>query len=123
MVTEFLKHVDLDLLVLCISAVVFLGMMINWHTRPNNSFDLKDTFVDKSGTLSLSKLGQMIAMLVSTWIIIYQTRHNLLTEWLFTGYMLAWAGANVAHKWLDQKESHTKSVDDNVTKIVDDTTK
>lgn len=84
----------------------FFSILISWHLNKNNSIDLK-TILVKDGELSLSKLGQLIALLVSTWIIVYQTRHELLTDWLFTGYMVAWSGANLASKWIDRGNTST----------------
>ena len=96
-----------ELFVLSAGTIVFLCIMWWWHVKKNIEFDVKDIFIDgRSKRFSLAKLGQFVAMLVSTWIIIYQTRHGLLTEWLFTGYMVAWAGANIAGKWLDIKQQN-----------------
>ena len=100
-----------ETLVLGIGTILFLIILSWWHARKNVEFDVKDIFIDgRTNRLSLAKLGQFVAMLVSTWIIIYQTRHGLLTEWLFTGYMLAWAGANIAGKWLDKKPNADQSL-------------
>lgn len=84
----------------------FFSILLSWHLNKNNSIDLK-TILVKDGELSLSKLGQLIALLVSTWIIVYQTRAGLLTEFVFTGYMVAWSGANLASKWIDRGNTST----------------
>lgn len=93
----------------------FFSILLSWHLNKNNSIDLK-TILVKDGELSLSKLGQLIALLVSTWIIVYQTRHELLNEWLFTSYLFTWTGANVMSKYLGPRSpaSRQDNVDDSV---------
>ena len=98
---EIIKTINLETWLLAISAGFFLYLLYSWHTDKNTSLDVR-TLVMTGDKLSLAKMGQFIAMIVSTWVIIYQTRATLLTEWLFTGYMLAWAGAGVAGKLIDK---------------------
>lgn len=101
---NFLSTLSLDTIVLIAGfAIIFITMII-WHRRPDVKFDIKSVVVDKSGKFSLSKFGQLIALLVSTWIIIHQTRSGLLTEWLFSFYMCAWSGTNLIGKYLDAKK-------------------
>jgi len=80
-----------------------LGLLlaILYAQRQPDAFDLRHLIVDsKTGRVSLFKTGQLVALMTSTWILIHETRANNLTEWLFTAYMLAWTGANVAQKFL-----------------------
>lgn len=80
----------------------FFSLLFYWHSR-NDSFDLRWLLVDtKTNKVSLFKLGQLVALCVSSWALVHQTINNVLTEWLFTGYMIAWAGANIAKKFLDK---------------------
>jgi len=77
-------------------------LLWTWHHDDSN-FSIKSIVSDDNGKFSLSKTGQFVSMLVSTWVIVYQTNHGVLTEWLFTGYMLAWAGANAYKQYLSTK--------------------
>jgi hypothetical protein len=82
---------------------LFLGAVVwRWQRAPD-SFDLRKIIVDAGGDVSLAKIGQIVALLVSTWVLIHETRAGKMTEWLFTGYMLAWAGANLISKAIDKK--------------------
>jgi hypothetical protein len=66
-----------------------------------DSFDIRDLIVDDTtGKLSLSKLGQFVALVLSSWGLIYLIMHGTLTEIYFQGYMLTWAGANVVSNGL-----------------------
>ena len=99
--------INLDTAVLAIGALAALLVLYRWQ-RGDDTFDLRWLIVDsKSGHVSLFKTGQAVALLASTWVLIYQTRHEHLTEWLFGTYMLAWAGANVARRLID-KDKETK---------------
>lgn len=85
------------LLVLLLVLVVLLALQLRrWH-RDDTRFDLRDLLTDKgSQRVSLSKFGQFMALLVSTWALVFEVTAGRLSEWLFTAYMLAWAGAQVA---------------------------
>jgi len=45
---------------------------------------------------SLGRVGQFVALLVSTWGFVALTVEGKLTEWYVTAYMLVWAGAQAA---------------------------
>lgn len=82
------------LLVLVAALVCQLGL---WHRKRGDQFDLRDLVTDKGAQrVSLSKFGQLVALLVSTWALVHETLSGRLSEWLFGAYMLAWAGAQVA---------------------------
>jgi hypothetical protein len=99
---DFLKTLDIETIVLAFGTLLFLLLLVKWHVDSKNDLDIRSAFM-KDGKLSLAKSGQALALIVSTWVLIYQTRNNRLTDWLFTGYMVAWSGANMASKYLDTK--------------------
>jgi hypothetical protein len=99
---DFLKTLDIETIVLAFGTLLFLVFLVKWHVDSENDLDIRSAFM-KDGKLSLAKSGQALALIVSTWVLIYQTRNNRLTDWLFTGYMVAWSGANMASKYLDTK--------------------
>lgn len=101
MFETILSTLDLETLVLGIASLVFILFIVKAHFGVN-AFDIKSTVTDENGRFSLSKFGQLVALLVSTWVLIYETRKGHLTEWLFAGYMAAWAGANLLNKYLDR---------------------
>lgn len=93
-----------DNLTLLIFTGFGLMLLVVWHRHPDN-FDLRHLLMDsKTDRVSLMKCGQLFALLVSTWVLIRETNHDRLTEWLFAGYMLTWAGANVARRWIDKDQ-------------------
>lgn len=101
---------DLNLNIETITLIVgFVGaviVLIIWHLG-SKQFDASQIVSNTDGTFSLSKFGQLLSLLVSTWIIIYQTRHGLLTEFLWSAYLLTWAGANAYTKYLESKKPET----------------
>lgn len=110
---DFITSISPDVLILSIGGLVLCFLLTVWHLSSKETFDIKDLFCDETGKFSLNKTGQFIALLTSTWIIIYQTRHNLLQDWLFTTYMLAWAGANLTSKFLDQRNNRLSTKEEN----------
>jgi hypothetical protein len=98
------SQITLDLIILTIGAAVIIGVLIYWHLDEKTRFDVRDLMVDhQTKILSLNKIGQLFALLVSTWIIIHETRVGRLTEFLFTGYMAVWSGSSLLSKYLDNK--------------------
>jgi len=72
---------------------------------PVQKFSIEDLFLDgKTGRASLSKLGQFMALCVSSWGFVFLTLNGTLTEWFYGTYMVAWSGTSLVHKWLDQQK-------------------
>jgi hypothetical protein len=95
----------ISLLVLCSVALIILW---HWHNSKASDFDLRWGIVDTTtGKFSLSKFGQLVSLILSSWMLIHETRAGRLNEWMFTGYMLAWTGANIANKYIDAKKVTT----------------
>lgn len=97
-----MSSVPLDtILLLGLGAV--LAVVLLYGQYRDDDFDLRTLIVDESGKISLSKFGQFVALVASTWVLIHETRTDKLTEWLFAGYILTWAGANLGNKWISTK--------------------
>lgn len=95
---------DMNSLVLGLGTIFALLLLLMWHRSPD-SFDIRHLLVDsKTDRVSLMKCGQLMALLVSTWVLVRETQHDRLTEWLFTGYMVTWAGTNLLKRWIDTKK-------------------
>lgn len=101
-----IQDLNIETIILLLAGLGVVIVLIVWHLK-DSKFDASQIVTNADGTFSLSKFGQLLSLLVSTWIIIYQTRHGLLTEFLFSGYMLAWAGANAFNKYLESKKPET----------------
>jgi len=98
----YAQNFDSALLLVCAS--ITFAFLAYWHWDKSTNFDIRDLLVDKrTKRLSLNKIGQFFALLVSTWVLIYETRSGRLTEWLFISYMVAWSGANLANKYIEGK--------------------
>lgn len=98
-----LPNLDTWMLIVATAAVAIV--VGRWQRDPANQFDIVSLVTDSdTGRVSLFKTGQLLALLVSTWGFVVLTRADRLTEWYFAGYMLAWAGANVAKIAIDAKK-------------------
>lgn len=92
-----------DTVILITGVLLVLITLVVWH-KDESRFDLKEIIVDtETNTVSLYKLGQVLALLISTWVLINETRAGRLNEFLFTMYMVSWAGANSLNKYIDNK--------------------
>lgn len=81
---------------LALIALVCVAVLIKWHTNPTNTFDLTDTLLGPDGKVSLYKIGQAAALIVSTWAFIIMVQKDKMTEYYFYGYMGIWSGVNLA---------------------------
>jgi hypothetical protein len=69
---------------LVVGLTILLIVLVYWHMSSDVRFDLRDLLIDsKTKELSLSKTGQFLALLISTWVLMYETRAGRLTHWLY----------------------------------------
>jgi len=77
-----------DTYALLVVAAIFALILFLWQ-RTDDGFDLRDLIVDSvTARVSLFKIGQLVALIVSTWALVHETRRGFLTEWLFGLYMI-----------------------------------
>ena len=93
----FLTEISLVIVTL---AVCFL--LYTWQKNPNNTFDLTDALLGEDGRVSLYKIGQAAALIVSTWAFIILVQRDKLSEYYFYGYMGVWSGINLAKNLLQK---------------------
>jgi hypothetical protein len=74
-------------------------VVVYWHLSAKSGVDLQYLLLDtETKKFSIFKAGQVMALIVSTWIMVRETNHDRLSEWLFTAYMFTWAGSNLANR-------------------------
>ncbi len=91
-----------------ILAAIVIGailILIKIQRAPDN-FDLRSVIADEKGKPSIHKIGQLTALILSTWILVYTTIHGGLNESMFGTYMGIWAAAQAADKWLSRDKDH-----------------
>jgi cytochrome bd-type quinol oxidase subunit 1 len=52
---------------------------------------------------SVSKMGELIALVVSTWAIVHMVIKGTVTSDLFIGYLAAWVSNRGIRHWIDRK--------------------
>jgi hypothetical protein len=86
--------------------ILLLGLLFLFYVmfriqRSKNRVDLYYLILDeKTQQPSLHKFGQLVALAVSTWVLVDEEMHGRMTEWLFTAYMAAWAATTIANNYL-----------------------
>ena len=99
----YLLLVNKPVVVLLICAFAFAFILYKAHTAPND-FDLKDMIRNsKTKKADLFKFAQLVSLFTSTWIVMYLTTHDKLSEFAFGLYMIAWAGSVALDKYLSLK--------------------
>ena len=86
---------------LCIALLA--ALLINSWQKSHPEFDLADLVTGENGKVSLSKFGQVSALIVSTWGFVVLIQQGKLTEFYFIGYMSVWAGYRLVQTALAQK--------------------
>ena len=107
---ETLKHLfqtsDLPTIILFGTVLMLVLVLIKWHTD-NSTFDFRRALIDPATKeISFSRLGHFVCLVVSTGIILHAACLGRLTEWMYSGYMFAWAGAYVVSKAIDVKRPY-----------------
>ena len=100
--------IPLDTVILLLGLLLLLAALL-YAQRKGDNFDLRWVLVDTTTEkVSLMKLGQFVALCVSTWVLIHEVRAGRLTEWLFFGYIATFSGANLANKFIDRYKEPAK---------------
>jgi len=95
---RYLATNTMDLvLVLMVAAFIVILLKIQ---KTKDNYDLRSVISDDSGQPSIHKIGQLVALLLSTWMLVFLALHNQMTEGYFGTYMGIWAAAQAADKWL-----------------------
>ena len=95
--TTLMARPEYSLLFLLI--IAFVGVF-TYAQLKKDSFDFRDSLLSKDGKVSLSKLGQLTSLVVSSWGFTYLVIHDKLTEYYYFLYMAVWAGSNSLNKYL-----------------------
>ena len=70
----------------------FLGWMWRVSHSDSNTYSLTDLITTK-GRMDLSKVGQLVCLITTTWIVVHMELKSVVAEWALGLYMLAWVGA------------------------------
>ena len=62
------------------------------HRNKESKLDLCDLIMH-GDKVDLTKFCQIVALIVSSWVVYFMTLNHKLTEWAFGLYMGAWVGA------------------------------
>lgn len=92
--------------------LILLVIIRAGRNRP--SFDLADIITGDNGRVSGSKSAAALACFASTWVLIHVTDKDLLQEWVFFGYLVAFTGASLGTKFIE-KGQVTSSVTSTTT--------
>ena len=98
--TDF-SLIDIPAVLFGLGNAAFALILLRWHAG-DGPFDFRYTLMER-GRISLSRLGQLTALVVSTGVIVHETVKGRLSEWLLLAYMGAWAGTYIAKKFAPSK--------------------
>lgn len=95
---RLVNWIDLDFWELLLLFMFFMLARLLWkaHTATGNNFDIKYLLIDEgTSRVSLKKLGALLALLTSTWIVLFMTVKGSITESILGLYLFVWAGVYV----------------------------
>ena len=95
-------------MVISLIVIVILSLAFIWNIQRDreNQVDIKD-LICSDGRINEAKFMRFTAFVVSTWGFVYLIVDQRFSEWYFAGYMAAWAGNALLHKWLTIKQGTT----------------
>lgn len=105
LIRRILASFTLDTSVLTIGAIVLLVSIARWNRDPRDPFRISNLVIGQDERASLDKLGQLVALCVSTWGFVYLIRAGLMSEYYCTGYMLAWGSLGIAKAYILSKSA------------------
>ena len=102
--------IDLFMMLLYLTVVSCFGLIIYSIHKGKNKYDARAIFVDKhSNEISLTKLGQLICMITSTWVIFYMTMQTKMTEGILGLYIGCWGGVSLGSQYLKSKYGYKEN--------------
>lgn len=87
-----LKNIDPLALVGLLFALIFFLWLYRVSSSEHNTYSLAD-LITTDDRMDLSKVGQLVALIASTWVFIHMEMRSATVEWYAGLYMLAWVGA------------------------------
>lgn len=87
--------------------VALAGLLLSRWQRNHAEFDLADLLTGDNGKVSLSKFGQVAALIVSTWGFVVLVQQGKLTETYLLIYMSVWSGSKLLQSFIDKKFNST----------------
>ena len=87
-----LEKLDPLALVGLLIALIFFLWLYRVSSSEHNTYSLSD-LITTGGRMDLSKVGQLVAMISTTWVFIHMEMREATVEWYAGLYMLAWIGA------------------------------
>jgi hypothetical protein len=106
-----LNFLSTNYMALALLVIAFLVLIVLWLVqRRKDNFDLRWVIADEQTKQpSIHKVGQLTALIMSTWLLVYLTLHDKMDGTYFTTYMAIWAGAQVANKYLSTRDRDERS--------------
>lgn len=96
---------DVPAVMMAIGNVAFIFVLIRWHVS-DGPFDFRKALLDPAtGSISFSRLGQLVALVSSTEWGFYEVVNGRMTQWYLLAYLGAWAGVAVYSKWQDSQNA------------------
>jgi hypothetical protein len=108
---RYLAANSMDAILICL-VIAFIVILLKIQTTKDN-FDLRAVISGDNGQPSIHKIGQLVALLLSTWMLIYLAINHQMTEGYFGTYMGVWAAAQAADKWLGRDQRPEPPPDSN----------
>jgi hypothetical protein len=85
--------------------LVFVWLLARLHNSNSSAFLIDGLLVDDRGKSSVSKLGELVALIVSTWVVVHMSIGNELTFDIFTAYLAVWAANRGLRHFINSKYS------------------
>src|SRR5882672_377499 len=93
---------------LLLAIIAGVGVLVYAQYRKDN-FDLRALIVDPvTKQPSIHQIGQLTALVISSWGLTVLVLHDKLTEAYFSIYMAVWAGANTLDRFLTLRDGNGK---------------
>ena len=108
-----LSSFDASLVVLLVMSLVIIATVVSWHFDKKEDFHLQQVLIDNvSGKIVIEKVGYMVALAVSTWIMITLTIFGKMTEGYLAGYLaifaLSRAASSLTSVWKDAADDKAR---------------
>jgi hypothetical protein len=96
------QHIQLDLAAAVLGVLLLATAFVLWRAARNGKFDFSAMLRDSEGKESALRLGILVSLAVSSWVIVKTALANTLDPQFFWAYLFTWSGALVFVKAVER---------------------
>lgn len=86
---------NINLISFLVVAIPLVWILVYWHRDSETKINLTHLVIDDKGKTSIWKIGQVLALVVTTWYFVLEAQLHTLRWEVFATYIAVWTGVSL----------------------------